>query len=109
MPPQYALAYLDDIIVFSRSVEEHLAQLRKVLEVHRQFGMKLKLSKCRVLQTEVEYLGHLVSEEGIQMIPGYVQKIVDWHLPQTGEATAAVSGICGLLPGFHPQDRRADF
>ena len=71
MPPQYALAYLDDIIVFSRSVEDHLAQLRKVLEVHRQFGMKLKLSKCRVLQTEVEYLGHLVSEEGIRMIPGY--------------------------------------
>ena len=74
LPPQYVLAYLDDIIVFSSTVEEHVQQLRRVLEVHKEYGMKLKLSKCKVLQTEVEYLGHLVSEEGVRMIPSYVQK-----------------------------------
>ena len=51
--------------MFSWTIEEHLVQLQRVLEVYHQFGMKLKLSKCNVLQTEVEYLGHLVSEEGI--------------------------------------------
>ena len=65
--------------------------------------MKLKLSKCRVLQTEVEYLGHLVSEEGIWMIPGYVQKIVDWPLPQTGKQLQQFLGFVGYYRGFIPK------
>ena len=54
LPAQYVLAYLDDIIVFSKTIEEHLEQLEKVLEVHKQFGMKLKVSKCKILQEEVQ-------------------------------------------------------
>ena len=95
LPTQFVLAYLDDIIVFSKTIGEHLEQLRKVLEVHKQFGMKLKVSKCKVLQEEVEYLGHLVSQEGIQMVPSYVQKILDWPLPQTGKQLKQFLGFIG--------------
>jgi hypothetical protein len=79
-------------VVFSRTIEEHINQLWLVLDLHHQFGMKLKLSKCKVLQQQVEYLGHLVSEEGIQMIPSYVDKILAW---QTGKQLKQFLGFIG--------------
>jgi len=85
LPGTFALAYLDDIIIYSKSLEEHLEHLEQVLRIHRKFGLKLRLPECKVLHREVEYLGHLVSEAGIQMIPSYVKKILDWPLPQTGK------------------------
>jgi len=102
LPATPVLGYLDDIIVFSKSIQEHLERLQEVLETHRQFGMKLKLSKCKVLQAQVEYLGHLVSEKGIEMVPSYVQKIVDWPLPQTGKQLKQFLGFVGYYRGFIP-------
>jgi len=64
--------------------------------------MKLKLSKCKVLQAQVEYLGHLVSEKGIEMVPSYVQKIVDWPLPQIGKQLKQFLGFVGYYRGFIP-------
>ncbi|KAL5477205.1 hypothetical protein EMCRGX_G023961 [Ephydatia muelleri] len=61
---QWSLVYLDDIIVYSRSVEEHLTLLGKVFARLRKAGLKIKPSKCHLLQTSVCYLGHVVSEKG---------------------------------------------
>jgi RNase H-like domain found in reverse transcriptase/Reverse transcriptase (RNA-dependent DNA polymerase) len=102
LPSDFALAYLDDIILFSKTVKDHLHQLRLVLDLHRQFGMKLKLSKCKVLQEQVEYLDHLVSEDGIQMIPRYVDKILAWPLPQTGKQLKQFLGFIRYYRGFIP-------
>ena len=85
LPNHFALAYIDDIIIFSSCPADHLMHLEEVLRVHSKFGMKLRLGKCKVFKREVEYLGHLVSEAGIQMVPSYVQKILEWELPQTGK------------------------
>ena len=79
------LTYLDDIIGFSGTEDKHIQQLHRVLEVHKEYGMKLKLSKCKVLHAEIEHLGHLVSKEGVRMIPCYVQKILDWPVRTTGK------------------------
>ena len=62
----YALIYLDDVIVFSRTEEEHLTQLRVVFEHFREHGLKLKLSKCHFLRKDITFLEHKVSEEGIK-------------------------------------------
>ena len=62
----YALIYLDDVIVFSRTEEEHLTQLRAVFECFREHGLKLKPSKCHFLRKEIAFLGHKVSEEGMK-------------------------------------------
>ena len=102
LPGPFALAYLDDIVIYSSEIKEHLQHLEEVLKLHRQFGMKLRLPKCKVLQREVEYLGHLVSQEGIQMIPTYVQKILDWPLPQTGKELKQFLGFVGYYRGFIP-------
>ena len=60
----YALIYLDDVIIFSKTEEEHLIRLRAVLERFRENGLKLKPSKCQFFRTEITYLGHQVSKDG---------------------------------------------
>ena len=65
--PAFALGFIDDIICHSITVEEHLDH-RQVVELQSSVGMKLNLNKCSVVQKEVEYLGHLVSHEGIAMV-----------------------------------------
>ena len=62
----YALIYLDDVIVFSRTEEEHLTRLRAVFERFWKHGLKLKPSKCHFLWKEIAFLGHKVSEEGMK-------------------------------------------
>lgn len=62
-------AYIDDLVVFSRTEEEHFAHLRQVLETVRSEGVKLKLSKCLFFSQEMQYLGHRISAEGIKMDP----------------------------------------
>ena len=63
----YALIYLDDVIIFSRTEEEHLAQLRAVFEQFWEHGLKLKPLKCHFLWKEITFLGHKVSEEGMKL------------------------------------------
>ena len=62
----YALIYLDDVIVFSQTEEDHLIRLRVVFEHFREHGLKLKPSKCHFLRKEITFLGHKVSEEGMK-------------------------------------------
>ena len=62
----YALIYLDDVIVFSRTEEDHLIQLQAVFECFQEHGLKLKPSKCHFLRKEITFLGHKVSEEGMK-------------------------------------------
>lgn len=72
------LVYLDDIIVFSRSVETHLEQLRAVFSWLKTVGLKVKPSKCRFLQASVHYLGHVISSKGVETDPEKFKCIVDW-------------------------------
>ena len=57
----YCLIYLDDIIVYSKSLEEHLLRMRVVFECLREHSLKLKLTKCELFKTEIIYLAHHVS------------------------------------------------
>ena len=87
LEPGFALGYIDDIIVHSRTLEEHVKHLRLVVELHSTCGMKLKLKKCHVAQDQVEYLGHLVNAEGVRMIPSYVDRVLDLSLIHISEPT----------------------
>ena len=65
LSPEQCLTYMDDVIVFSASFEQHLNRLRAVLERIAKAGLRLKTAKCQFVQRQVKYLGHLVSEQGI--------------------------------------------
>ena len=77
------LVYLDDIIVYSRSVEEHLTLLGEVFACLRKAGLKIKPSKCHLLQTSVCYLGHVVSAKGVETDPKKIRCIADWPIPSS--------------------------
>ena len=66
---EQCLIYLDDIVVFSKSFEEHIERLTNVFQALRQAGLTLKLSKCYFAQKEVKYLGHIVSAAGVRPDP----------------------------------------
>ena len=76
---QYCIIYLDDIIIFSKTPEEHLCHLRLVFKKISEAGLKLKPSKCEFFKTRLQYLGHIVSEQGIETNPKQVQVIWIGH------------------------------
>jgi len=76
------LIYLDDVIVISPDFQTQVSRLRKVFERLRGAGLKLKPSKCALLQPEVKYLGHVVGRNGVATDPEKIRAIEDWVTPQ---------------------------
>ena len=79
----WCIIYLDDIIVFSKSREEHLERLKGVFQKLREAGLKLKPSKCEFFRDKIAYLGHIVSKAGVETDPKKIQDIADWVRPKT--------------------------
>ena len=79
----YCLLYLDDIIIFSKTYEEHLLRLEAVFEKLKNAGLKLSPSKCQLFRKEIKYLGHIISEEGIAVDPDKISCVKDWPVPKT--------------------------
>ena len=79
----WVLCYLDDIIVHSRELQAHVEELRKVLQMHREAGIKLTAKKTALFRSEVDYLGFRVAQDGIHMKEDYIEKVVEWPAPKT--------------------------
>ena len=80
---QTMLVYLDDILVYSETFEDHLLRLEKVLQRLKETGLKVKVQKCHFLQSEVCFLGHQISAEGIGTDPDKVAAVKQWQAPTT--------------------------
>ena len=96
----YALIYLDDVIVFSRTEEEHLTRLRAVFEHFREHGLKLKPSKCHFLQKEIVFLGHKVSEEGMKPGDDGLKGIAEMAPPANYTKIQRFLGVTGFFRHF---------
>jgi len=94
------LLYLDDIIVFAGSSDQHLERLKIVLERLSKAGLKLKPSKCNMLQKSVEFLGHLVSGNGITAHPDKIAAVVDLLKPISVKDVRAFIGLCSYYRRF---------
>ena len=77
------IIYLDDVIAFSRTPEEHIAQLEAIFKKISDAGLKLKPSKCEFFKKQIHYLGHIVSNNGIETDPKTIEAIVKWPGPHT--------------------------
>ena len=90
------LVFLDDILVYSRSKEEHLNHLRQVFEVLQEHQLYAKDSKCEFFKTEIHYLGHIISNEGIRMDPEKVDAILKWPHPCNLQELQMFLGLAGF-------------
>ena len=79
--PDFVSVYLDDVIVFSRTLDDHLQHLSLVINRLSQAGLKLKPSKCHFISQEVQYLGHILTPQGMQPNPDRIAAVRDYPVP----------------------------
>jgi hypothetical protein len=75
---KFAMVFIDDILIYSKSEEEHAQHLRVILQCLRDHQLYVKFSKCAFWLKEVLFLGHVISTEGIAVDPSKVQEVLDW-------------------------------
>ena len=94
------LIYLDDLIVFSSTFDEHIERLDEVLTRLGNAGLKLKPSKCHLFQEKVLFLGHLVTSKGVEPDPQKVEAVRDWPTPKNVTGVRAFLGLCSYYRRF---------
>jgi len=100
------LIYLDDVIVISLNFDTHVSQLKEVFDRLRAAGLKLKPSKCALLQQEVQYLGHVVGQDGVATDPKKVQAVRDWAVPLDLPELRALLGLVEYYRQYIPNFAR---
>jgi hypothetical protein len=97
---KFVIVFLDDILVYSKTDEEHEQHLRMVLQMLREHQLYAKLSKCSFYQKQIHYLGHIISEEGIVVDPEKVQAIREWPAPRNVIEVRSFMGLAGYYRRF---------
>ena len=98
---QFAMAYLDDILIFSASVDEHLKHLKTVFAWLRKHGQKIKLSKCQFMK-KTKYLGFVIDESGVHPHIDKVEVIRAMHEPRTVREVRGFIGVISYYRRFIP-------
>ena len=96
----FVLVFLDDILIYSKTLEDHEAHVRRVLEVLRKEKLYAKESKCELFKTEVEFLGHHVGRDGVRMMEDKVKAVAEWPVPTKVGHVRAFLGTAGYYRKF---------
>jgi hypothetical protein len=97
---RFIVVFIDDILVFSKTMEEHEEHLRLVLEKLRSNQLYAKFSKCEFWLTEVAFLGHVISAGGVSIDPGKVKDVLNWMPPATVSEIRSFLGLAGYYRWF---------
>ena len=97
------MGYLDDIIIYSRSEQEHLEHLEEIFIRLKAAGLKLKLEKCCFFKKHIQYLGHLISADGIQPLPEKLESIAKMPAPKNPKEVKQFRGLVGYYRKFVPR------
>jgi len=89
------LVYIDDIVVYADTYDELKTRLEEVFIRLRGANLKLKPTKVRLFQREIQFLGHRISGVGVAMDPAKISEIVSWHRPKTVHEVWQFLGLCG--------------
>ena len=96
------MAYIDDIVIATETVEDHMARLREVFECLREAGFKMRVAKCDFMKPEVKYLGRVVSAEVVKPDPKAVAKLRDWDIPRNKTEMQSFLGFANYYREFIP-------
>ncbi|XP_038704764.1 uncharacterized protein LOC120000718 [Tripterygium wilfordii] len=97
---KFVLVFFDDILIYSASWKKHLEDLKNTFALLQQHHLLVKKSKCAFGQDRVEYLGHVVSREGVSADPSKIKAIMDWPLPENVKELRGFLGLTGYYRKF---------
>ena len=97
---RFVIIFIDDILVYSGSSEEHSEHLRIVLQTLRERQLYAKLSKCQFLLDRVAFLGHVISAEGVSVDPQKIEAVVNWKPPKNVSEVRSFLGLAGYYRKF---------
>ena len=100
---KFVMTYLDDIIIFSQNELQHLEHLEIVFSHLQEAGLKMKHSKCDFFKSEIHYLGHLISPEGISPLPNKLDSIKHMPVPNSMKEIKQFLGLTGYYRKFVPR------
>ena len=99
----FAMGYLDDIIIFSNNELEHLKHLEEIFTRLERFGLKMKREKCDFFKKQIQYLGHLITEEGFTPLPEKLESIRKMPRPKSAKEVKQFLGLIGYYRKFVPR------
>ncbi|XP_071918796.1 uncharacterized protein [Coffea arabica] len=92
---QFVVVFIDDILIYSKTQEEHIKHLEIVLQILREHKLYAKFSKCEFWLEEISFLGHKVSKDGIAVDPAKVEAVMNWKRPETPTEIRSFLGLAG--------------
>ena len=99
----FAMGYLDDIIIYSENEADHLIHLEKIFQRLEKFSLKMKREKCAFFKRNIQYLGHIVSEEGFEPLPEKLESIRNMPAPRNQKEIKQFLGLIGYYRKFVPR------
>jgi hypothetical protein len=97
---RFVLVFFDDILVYSKDWNAHMIHLKEVLGVLEEHGLVANRKKCHFAQNSIEYLGHVISKEGVVVDPNKVESVTKWHTPKNVKGVRGFLGLTGYYRKF---------
>ena len=100
---EFVYVFIDDVLIYSKSIEEHLIHIKQVLEVFKENKLKINIEKCHFLQTEVDVLGHKLTTKGLSPMESKITAIKKWEAPSSLHELRSFLGAVGYYRDFIPK------
>lgn len=89
------LIFIDDILIYSQTMEEHQEHLKFILKTLREYQLYAKLSKCELFKEQIQYLGHIIMKDGITVDTEKIRTIMEWSIPKDVTNIRSFMGLAG--------------